>query len=143
MFLAFFVGLLVFVAVYGSMCYWLGMVKSRKAAQRGNLMVGFVFLMALLWVPSVAVTVGVASLIPLQWGHAGEMIAVASLIGGMVVFGAMIFRFGAEISRDPSVGTASPDAEAVLFRCGKCAARISPESISCSNCGFVFGVGKG
>lgn len=137
MLLSFVAGLVMSILVYGSMCYLAGRLIQRIAAGRAGL-IFFLVAVALLWIPSIAVCYVIASIIPLEWGHAGEMIFTSSVIGGLLVFFIALLRFGEAITSDRTIESAAAN-KVFSFRCGACQFAIDGDTSKCPRCGFTFG----
>ena len=90
------VGLIMFLAVYGGLCYWSAAVLSRKKRRLNG--VFLLLSLCLLWVPSLVICFFMASLIPLTWGHAGELVVLSAVVGAIIVWIGVLGRFGEMVS---------------------------------------------
>lgn len=138
MFLSFFAGLVMSLLIYGSMCYLAGILIRRVAAGVAGIIL-FILVMALLWIPSIVISLVIARVIPLEWGHAGEMIILSAAIGALLVFFGAWLRFGEAIASGRATESAAANNNGPSFYWGPCQFSIGSDTPKCPRCGFTFG----
>lgn len=122
---------LVTFLVYGGACLFV--IRRLQQSQRRHKVAIGVTVFLVLWLPCMFVGGVLATVVPLQWGHAGEAYLLTYFFISIPIFGFSIAALYTDRPVDTTRGT-----ETIEVICSNCRRQVSVETPTCPHCGFQF-----